>query len=250
MPYGLYISAAGAHAQSQRVEVLSNNIANAQTPGFKRELAVLQSRYAEAISSGQDYPETRGINNVGGGVFMSETLTDFQQGVLKLTGINSDLAIEGEGFFQVEKDGQRLLTRAGNFQFNSEGRLVGSGNSAVLGEDGRPVVIDPTQPWRFDEHGAVVQAGTAINVALVKPRSLGDLAKAGDNLFLPLGPTTPVDPDARRVHPGYLEHSSANPILEMTQLIEASRAYEANVRMIQNHDQSLGALVSRLLRPA
>lgn len=250
MPYGLYISAAGAHAQTQRVEVLSNNIANAQTPGFKRELAVLQARHSEAISEGQDYPGTRNINNLGGGVYMAETLTDFNQGVFKLTGIESDLAIEGDGFFQVERNGQRLLTRAGNFHFSPDGRLLTSSNAQVLSEEGRPVVIDPNLPWRFDERGAVVQAGDSINLALVKPRSLGDLSKAGDNLFLPLAPTVPIEPDARRVHPGYVEHSSVNPILEMTQLIEASRAYEANIRMIQNHDQSLGSLISRLLRPA
>jgi flagellar basal-body rod protein FlgF/flagellar basal-body rod protein FlgG len=134
MPYGLYISAAGAHAQSQRVEVLSNNIANAQTPGFKRELAVLQARHSEAISEGQDYPGTRSINNLGGGVYMAETLTDFNQGVFKLTGIESDLAIEGDGFFQVEKNGQRLLTRAGNFNVGSDGRLLTSGNAQVLSD--------------------------------------------------------------------------------------------------------------------
>ena len=90
--------------------------------------------------------------------------------------------------------------------------------------------------------------GNTISLALVKPRSLGDLAKAGDNLFMPLAPTVPVDPAERRVHSHYLEHSAANPILEMTQLIEASRAYEANIRMIQNHDQTLGSLIGRLLK--
>lgn len=248
MPYGLYISAAGAHAQSQRVEVLSNNIANANTPGFKRELAVLQARHAEAIDQGEDYPGTRGINNVGGGVFLRQTLTDFGQGVLKAAANATDLAIEGDGFFMVEKDSQRFLTRAGNFQFAPDGRLVGPGNSTVLSEDGRPVIIDPNLEFRIDKSGAVVQDGNTVNLALVKPRSYGDLAKAGDNLFMPLAPTMPVDPAERRVHSHYLEHSAANPILEMTQLIEASRAYEANIRMIQNHDQTLGSLIGRLLK--
>jgi len=83
---------------------------------------------------------------------------------------------------------------------------------------------------------------------LAKPKSYGDLAKAGENLFLPLAPTTPVEPTDRRVKSGWLEHSSANPILEMTQLIEASRAYEANIRMIQNQDSTLGSLIGRLLK--
>ncbi len=68
MPYGLYISAEGALAQSQRMEVIANNLANLDTPGFKRELAVFQARYAEAIEQGRDYPGSGSINDVGGGV--------------------------------------------------------------------------------------------------------------------------------------------------------------------------------------
>lgn len=248
MPYGLYISAAGAHAQSQRVEVLSNNIANAQTPGFKRELAVLQARHAEAIEQGEAYPGSRGINDIGGGVFLRQTITDFAQGILKPTGRDFDLAIQGEGFFLVEKDGQQFLTRAGDLEIASDGRLLAAGGAQVLADNGRPVIVDRTQSPRVDETGAVIQAGEAINLALVKPRSLGDLAKAGDNLFLPLAPVDPVEPQNRRVRSGYLEHSSASPIREMTELIEASRAYEANIRMIQNQDQTLGSLIGRLLR--
>lgn len=248
MPYGLYISAAGAMAQSDRVEVLSNNIANAQTPGFKRELAVLQARYAEAITLGEDYPGTRDVNNVGGGVFLRQTITDFTAGALKPSD-EQHLAIEGEGFFLVQKEGQRMLTRAGNFQVAPDGHLVGPGNSFVLGEDGQPVILDGSTAWTFDNRGTLLQAGNEIPLAMVMPRSYGDLAKAGDNLFLPLGPIGPLDPLTRRTAPGFVETSGANPISEMTQLIEAQRAYEANVRMIQNQDQVLGSLVGRLLKP-
>jgi flagellar basal-body rod protein FlgF/flagellar basal-body rod protein FlgG len=248
MPYGLYISAAGAHVQSQRVEVLSNNIANANTPGFKRELAVLQARHAEAIDQGEDYPGTRSVNNVGGGVFMKETLTDFSPGAMKNTGRTADMAIDGDGFFVVEREGQQFLTRAGNFEIAADGRLTGPGNTTVLGEDGRPIFIDPTSPWIVDPSGTVLQSGNATRIMLAKPKSYGDLAKAGENLFMPLAPTAPVEPTDRRVKSGWLEHSSSNPILEMTQLIEASRAYEANIRMIQNHDSTLGSLIGRLLK--
>ncbi len=248
MPYGLYISAAGAHVQSQRLEVLSNNIANASTPGFKRELSVLQARNSQAIEQGEDYPGSRSINNVGGGVYLRETLTDFSPGVLKETHRPADLAIEGDGFFMVEKAGQRFLTRAGNFEIAPDGRLIGPGNSQLLSEDGAPILLDPSSPWSIDATGAVNQEGTTTNIAIVKPRSTGDLAKAGDNLFLPLAPTAPIDQLDRRVRSGYLEHSGAHPIKEMTQLIEATRAYEANIRMIQNQDQTLGSLIGRLLK--
>lgn len=248
MSYGLYISAAGAYAQSQRVEVLSNNIANASTPGFKRELAVMQARHAEAIEQGEDYAGTRGMNNIGGGVYLRETLTDFKSGTLKQTNIPTDVAIEGEGFFQVQKDGQKYLTRAGDFKVAPDGRLIGPGNTQVLSEDGGPIVVDTTVPWSIDPAGAINQAGATINLSIVKPRSYGDLVKAGENLFLPLAPTMPVDPLERSVRSGYLEHSGAHPITEMTQLIEATRAYEANIRMIQNQDQTTGSLIGRLLK--
>jgi flagellar basal-body rod protein FlgF/flagellar basal-body rod protein FlgG len=244
----MYLSAAGAHAQSQRVEVLSNNVANAQTPGFKRELAVLSARHAEAITRGEDYAGSRSINDLGGGVYLSETMTDFAQGTLKPTERPTDLAIDGEGFFVVEQEGKQFLTRAGNFSMSPSGALLASNGANVMASDGSRLTVDPSIPWEVQANGEIVQAGEARQVAVVKPRSLGDLAKAGENLFLPLAPTMPVEPEQRRVISGYVELSGANPIREMTQLIEASRAYEANVRMIQNHDQTLGALVGRLLR--
>ena len=103
MPYGMYISAAGADVQSRRLQVLSNNLANVDTPGFKRELAVLQSRHAEAIERGEDYPDSRSINDVGGGVRLAETVTDFGGATVRQTGIPTDMAIEGDGFFLVER---------------------------------------------------------------------------------------------------------------------------------------------------
>jgi flagellar basal-body rod protein FlgF len=249
MPYGMYISAAGAEAQSRRLEVISNNLANVDTPGFKRQLAVLEARHAEAITRGEDYAGSQSINDVGGGVSLRETLTDFSRGIVKPTGIPTDLAIDGEGFFLVEKDGKQLLTRAGNFRFSAAGRLQTQDGYAVLSDDGRPVRIDVGGPTpRLLPQGVLTQGDAGTVLALVKPQSLGDLAKAGENLFSPLADTVPVAADQRRVLEGHLETSTVKPTLEMMDLIEASRAYEANVRMIQNHDQMIGSLVNRVLR--
>ncbi len=249
MPYGMYISAAGAEAQSRRLEVISNNLANVDTPGFKRQMAILEARHAEAIERGEVSAGSRSINDVGGGVSLRQTLTDFSRGILKRTGIPTDWAIDGEGFFLVEKEGQQLLTRAGNFRFNANGQLQTQDGYNVLADDGRPVAIDVGGPTpRLLPHGVLTQGDAGIPLALVKPQSLGDLAKAGENLFSPLADTAPVAADQRRVLEGHLETSTVKPTLEMMDLIEASRAYEANVRMIQNHDQMIGALVNRVLR--
>ena len=86
MPYGLYISAEGAYAQNKRMEVLANNLANAATTAFKRDQPIFQARLAEATARGLDFPGSRSINDLGGGVEVLGTVTDFSQGALEATG--------------------------------------------------------------------------------------------------------------------------------------------------------------------
>lgn len=247
--YGLYISAEGAYAQSRRVETLANNLANSDTVGFKRDLALMQARYSEETQSGGDYPGSRTVNDLGGGVRFSGTATDFSPGPMRRTGIATDMAIPRDGFFMVRRPDGDCLTRAGNFMFNSTGQLVTQDNCPVLSDAGTPVEIDPEQgDWRLTSDGGIVQNGTQQNLAIVKPQSPGDLSKVGQNMFKPLAPPTPLAPGEREVHGGYLEQSDVKPTTEMTELIEASRAFEANISMIKNHDQMMGTLTSRLLK--
>ncbi|MCB9926007.1 MAG: flagellar hook-basal body protein [Planctomycetaceae bacterium] len=248
MSYGMYLSAAGADVQSARLQVLSNNLANADTVGFKREIAILQARHAEAIERGTTAAGRGGIEDVGGGVRMSETVTDYSAGSLRETGNKSDFAINGEGFFLVDKEGESLLTRAGNFHFSTTGQLQSEQGYPVMSLEGGPLTIDPTRPWNFSEEGAIEQGGDKLLLALVKPASLGDLVKAGQNMFSPLAKVEPVPAAERNVKNGYIEQSGVKPALEMMELIETSRAYEANIRMIQNQDQVVGSLVNRVLR--
>lgn len=254
MPYGLYLSAEGAHAQATRLEVIAHNLANVDTAGFKRELAVFQARYAEETERGEDYPGSGSINDVGGGVLVQETKTDFAPGPLKRTSVPTDMAIQGEGFFLVGRDGETFLTRAGNFLLNGQGELVtqyGGQEFAVLTDAGTPVVLNPDSgPWELTASGAIRQAGTVQNLAVVRPVSLGDLVRMGENVFKPLADPLPVAPGDRRVLGGYLEMSGVEPTTEMIELIEASRAVEANLNMMQAQDEMLSGLVNRLMRSA
>jgi len=250
MPYGMYISAAGAQVQSERLRVLANNLANVDTAGFKREKPCSRRDTRKRLSAATTSPGSSSINDSGGGVQFAETVTDFSKGRLRQTDVTTDLAIDGDGFFLVEKDGEQLLTRAGNFRFNASGRLETQQGHAVLATDGKPVMVDPRLKWRVTESGPSSRVTYGPTLALVSPRSLGDLAKSGVNYFLPLAPVAPVAPAERRVQSGYLEASTVVPSVEMMELIETSRAFEANIRMIQNHDQMLGALVNRVLRTA
>ena len=247
----MYISAAGADAQSRRVEVLSHNLANVDTPGFKAEFAVLKARHSESIERGNDYSGSRSMNDVGGGVGVRETMTDFRAGVYQKTGIPTDVAIaDDKSFFVVEKDGQKFLTRAGNFRFAPDGRLQTQGGHNVLSADGNPATIDPGNPFppRFLPAGILAQGNDGVPLALVRPKSMGDLARAGENLFAPLAPFAPTPDGERRVLEEHLEKSGVKPTEAMMELIEASRAYEANVRLIQHQDSMLGSLVNRVMR--
>ncbi len=245
MDYGLYVAAAGANAQSHRMEVLSNNLANVDTAGFKEEFAVLQARHSRALRDGTDIPGRAGINDLGSGVSMVETLTDFKPGSYKPTQGEWDVAIQGEGFFTVDNNGQRLLTRAGNFQVNAQGELLTQQGFKVLDVDSVPIVMNPGMPHKIHKDGFVEHSGGGQSLGIVKPQSLGDLARVGDNAFHPLGPVTNVD--QVKVQPGFLESSAISPTRSMMELIETSRIYEANVRMIQSHDQITGSLVNRVL---
>lgn len=248
MPYGLYLSAAGAEVQRQRLDVLSNNLANVNTAGFKRELAVLQARPAEAIEQGTAHPGAGSINDVGGGVFMRQTQTDFSQGAMKATGNATDLAIDGEGFFQVDDEHGPLLTRAGDFTLDPLGRLITQSGRAVLSEAGGPVTLDTRFPIEVTRLGVVRQNDVEIPLAIVKPRSPADLVKVGDNLFRPLDQVQGVPLAERQVRQNMLELSTVRPMVEMVQLIETSRAFETNVRMIQHQDEMSSQLLGRVLR--
>lgn len=246
MPYGMYLSAAGADVQRQRIEVMSNNLANVSTPGFARQLSVIQARHAEAIEQGIVSPGDGTIHDVGGGVGLVETVTDHTRGTLQKTDIPTDFALRGAGYFVVEKEGEQRLTRAGNFTLNSQGELITPGGYKLLSEGGSPITI--TSPnWRVSPGGTIDQDGISTPVKMVKALP-GDLSREGENLYAPLGETTPLRADERQMMSGYLELSNVSPTSQMMELIEASRAYEANIRMIQNQDQMLGSLVSRVLK--
>lgn len=249
MPYGLYLSAEGAQAQSRRLEVIANNLANVDTPGFKRDVATFQARFAEAIQRGLDFPGSRSKNDLGGGVQVIETQTDFTHGTLLHTKLDTDFAVNGPGFFQVRgTDGETLLTRAGNFTMSAQGQLLTQTDSLpVLDDSGGEIRLDPARPWEFQAGGRIVQDSSSVQLGLAQPQSLGDLVKAGDNLFQSLGPTTAISPDERDVRQGYLEQSGVNPTHEMMAMIETTRAFEANSKLIQHQDSMISSLIQRVL---
>ena len=249
MPYGMYMSAEGAQAQSRRLEVIANNMANVNTVGFKPDAATFQARFAEAIQEGHAAAGSRSINDIGGGVKVIETLTNFSAGDPRSTNKDSDLMIIGSGFFQVEgPDGGPLLTRAGDMKLDNEGGLRTANGLRVLDAGGSPIQLLSDVPWTVSKLGVIQQAGNNTPLALVEPESVDELTKVGANMFRARGEVNAVPVAAREVRAGYLEMSGANPTQQMMAMIETSRAFEANARMIQTQDGATNSLVSRLLR--
>jgi flagellar basal-body rod protein FlgF len=249
MSYGLYVSAAGANAQSHRLEVLSHNLANLNTAGFKPHMALLQSRASQAIEDGTSQPGSGTVDDISGGVGIKPTVTQFNQGAVRQTGNRTDFAIhDADSFFSVDHQGKQLLTRAGNFMFDSRGTLVTPNGDTVRSTNGGPITINPALSYEVSDDGAIVQAGARQQMMLVKPRALGDLSRVGENLFQSLTPVQEVANNQRSIVSGALESSAVEPTGAMMQLIEASRVYEANIRMIQSQDESMGQLIGRVLR--
>ena len=149
MPYGMYISAEGAAAQAQRLEVIANNLANVDTPGFKQDVPTFQARFAEAIQKGQARSGDGSINDIGGGVKVMDVATDYSMGELKRTGNDLDLAINGKGFFHVKgDDGKQYLSRAGDFALDTQGKLVTqNGHRPVLDQQGGEIQLALNVPW-------------------------------------------------------------------------------------------------------
>jgi flagellar basal-body rod protein FlgF len=246
----MYISAEGAAAQAQRLEVIANNMANVDTAGFKQDVPMFQARFAEAIQKGQAQPGDRSINDIGGGVKIIDVQTDYSPGELKRTGGDLDLAINGKGFFHVRgDDGKQYLSRAGAFELDTQGRLVTqNGHRPVLDQQGSEILLSRNVPFFISQDGFINQAGTVYALGMSEPNSLNELVKVGNNLWQPTGATKPLALADRNVRQGYLEVSGANPVRQMMAMIETTRAFEANTRMIQNQDSMLGTLISRVLQ--
>jgi flagellar basal-body rod protein FlgF len=223
-----------------KLDVIANNVANINTAGFKRQ-SLEMAEYDMPVASANTFPRADRDH-----AFVEDwtTTTDFEPGTLETTGSPYDVAIQGDAFFVVQApDGERY-TRAGNFQLDSTGRLVTPDGYPVLSEGGE-VLFTP------DEVDVIVGAdGTISTINGPKGRlrlvSFEDnrlLEKIGENLFTGEGA---VPATAFRVQQGTVELSNVQSVVEMTRLIEVTRAYESISRMIANTDELRQKAISLL----
>jgi len=247
MLYGMYQSAAGALANWYRLDVEANNMANADTVGFKRDLALLQARPTEAEQSGLTRSTSALLEGLGGGTFALPTYTSFSPGSLESTKNPYDLALPGKGFFQLQNGSQINYTRDGRFTLNRQNQLVSvSSQLPVLNNAGQSIVLDPTSNFQVNQQGTISQNNTAVaTLGIVDFEDTRNLKKNGRNLFVPQNDAQPRPVDAA-VKQFSIELSGVDPMTEITELIKSSRMLEANLNMLRLQDESLGLAVSKV----
>ena len=268
MDKGIYTALSGGIAKSHDLELISNNLANANTPGYKRDSATFNEYLTEV----------RRFDNVGGlqreidqaalttgrpggdksYVEMDGVYTDWRQGGMQKTGGRLDFAIQGKGFFEVLTPSGPRFTRAGNFQVNNNGVLVNASGHPVLSRDPKlaqtGTAISPdsgTPPERriirleagqvfATPDGNLNQGGIPVaQLSIVEFHEPQWLEKEGNSLYLNTSPDNFMRGNIRQtqIQQGFIETSNVNPIREMTKLIEATRAYESHMQAIKTYQQ-------------
>ncbi len=250
MIYGMYLSAAGIVANSYRQDVISNNLANAETNGFKRDLATFYARPTEAQATGRADWSNPLLEKIGGGILAMPTLVDSAQGDLEETGNNLDVAVQGSGFFTVSDGKTTKLTRDGRFMTDADGMLILSTarGQHVLDQAGQPIKLDTTQQVSIAEDGTIGQQGkTVAKLGLVDAKNPRELMKLGGQ-FMTLPDIKAVVPSTATLRSAFVERANVDPATELTQLMETQRQLEANANMIRYQDQMLDKLVNQVGR--
>lgn len=253
---GLYTSAVGMMTQMNKMDVVTNNIANASTTGFKKDIAVTQSFSEELVKRLDDpkYELIKHDNQVGKmsmGVFVSSVHTDFSGGAAEKTDGTLDFAIDGDGFFSVlvnGDDGQSTekYTRDGSFTLGKNGTLLTTGGNVVLGENG--IITIPNGEISVTANGEIYVNDEFIDrLKLVDIENKESLRKYGDNLY-DVTEESNVTAFNGKIMQGYLEMSNINSVEEMVKMINLSRVYEANQRALKTSNETLQRAVTELAK--
>ena len=256
MVRGLYTAWTGMATEQKRLDVISNNLANSATVGYKKEGVTSQS-FDEQLSikikdRSEPYTE-RKIGNMSLGVKIGEVYTDFNGGSLRETENTFDLAIDGEGFFKVavtDKEGETHLryTRAGSFHMTNDGYVVDSDGNHLQSEAGDVQVPVEAGEILVDIDGRIYADGEPVDqIKLYDFEDKAYLKKYGEVMYEPVEGATEMDA-AGLIRQGYTEQSNVNVVSEMVNMIAITRAYEANQKVIQSVDQTLDNAVNSVGR--
>ncbi len=231
MVRGIHSAAAGMVAQTTGQEITANNLANANTPGYKRDVAGFGSVLSHAMEAASGRLDAFGS-------------ADMSPGALQDTGDGFNFALVGDGFFAVQTAGGTAYTRDGSFTRDAEGYLTTRSGDRVLG-DGGPIQLSGAG-WKVDAAGKITQDGREAGALSIVRFARGGLEKSGANLWT--SATQPEPAVGVSVRQGYLEGSNVNTVREMVSMIAGFRTYEASQKSIQAQDQTLERLVNEVGR--
>ncbi len=268
---GVFTALSGALAQTQKIDTIANNIANVNTTGFKKDQQTF-NEYLTAIEKEQDvlqvprmpasiesFYEMNGADKAF--VNAAGTYTNFEQGSLKHTGGQLDVAIEGNGFFEVSTPDGVRLTRAGNFSIDANGQLVNKDGHPVLmqlpdGTDSASVSLDDrivkfsgTKAAALNDLGEITDGTQKIGqLSVVNVANPESLHKVGNNNFSFKPNMTPQLENVKlpNLKQGFLESSNVNIIQEMTDMIMAQRIFEGTQKAISTYDSMADKLINQV----
>ena len=255
MVKGLYTAYTGMVNEQNRMDIMTNKLANASTVGYKKEGSTSQS-FNDVLtvkikdqSAGMRNAQKIGIKNPG--VKIGENYTDYSQGSFRITDNTYDLALSGDGFFAIEftnKAGETdtKYTRAGQFTLNKDGYLVTEEGDYVLDTQNRRIRLNTLIDSQITEDGTIYQNNRA--VARIQVTDFADynyLEKYGETYYQPIEGAKTIAANAQ-VKSGYLEMANVQIVSEMVNLISITRAYESNQKVIQTIDGSLDVAVNQI----
>ena len=261
MEASLWVAKTGLDAQQTRMSVISNNLANVNTTGFKRGRAAFEDLMYQNLgqAGAQTSTQTQSPSglNLGTGVRVVSTEKMFLQGNLAQTGNAFDVAINGRGFFQIQlPDGNTAYSRDGSFQIDSTGQLVTHhgytvqpGIQVPQGAQSVTISNDGIVSVQLDGQAAPQQVGQLQLADFINP---GGLQPVGDNLFIETAASgapqtgTPALNGLGQLEQGMLEGSNVNVVEELVSMIETQRAYEMNSKAVSTSDQMLQFITNNL----
>jgi flagellar basal body rod protein FlgG len=245
MNVSLYQAASALNAMDRWQETISENLASSSVPGFKKQ----DFSFAAVQAGLHPVPASAGASRA---VLMSggQASTNFQPGEFRITGVKTDLAVDGKGFFEVQlPNGATAYTRDGEFHVDSQGQLVTKEGYRVLGDSG-PIALDLnnyTEP-SVSTAGEISQ-GTDIKgrMRLTEFSNPQSLTRMGGGYFTADNPNVNAAPStASTVRQGALELANTSVVMEMANLMTAMRTFEANQRMAQIHDDRIAKAIADL----
>lgn len=261
MVKGLYTAYTGMVNEQKRLDVLANNLANADTNGYKKEGTTSQTfadELAIKIKDTSYYGMPQKLGTMSMGVHIGETYTDYSQGNFRVTDNKSDFALKGDGFFAIaytDKAGNSSVkyTRDGAFVVNTQGYLVTKDGDFVLsmadarnGNVNGRIQVNPNLEMVVDEFGNIYQNDQQVgNIGFVDFENYNYLAKYGENLYDLVDGGVVIASDAR-VEQGLIESSNVNVVSEMVDMIAISRAYQAGQKVINAVDETLDKAVNQV----